>query len=179
MPFLCSTANGRIANGTAAQPEIIEGYEASASHRAALFHFYPLSHEVRTPLSAILGWTQVLLRTETPRSADEQRRAIEVIDRNARALVQIIDDLLDLSRIMTGKIRLELRQVSFSSIVEAAVDSASHRRTRRDPPQSYSRISQDTRECRWRPVAQVVWNLLTNAIKFTPKGGKYRWCCSA
>src|ERR1700722_16520036 len=79
-----------------------------------------LSHELRTPLSAILGWTQVLLRGATPKGPDEQKRAIEVIDRNARAQVQLIDDLLDLSRIMTGKLRLDLHQVSFSSVVEAA-----------------------------------------------------------
>ena len=71
-----------------------------------------LSHELRTPLSAILGWTQVLLKGGAEASRRRQRRAIEVIDRNARAQVQLIDDLLDLSRIMTGKIRLDLQQVS-------------------------------------------------------------------
>src|ERR1700722_235429 len=79
-----------------------------------------LSHELRTPLSAILGWTQVLLREDTPKGPDEQKRAVEVIHRNARAQIQLIDDLLDLSRIMTGKIRFDLHQVSFSSVVEAA-----------------------------------------------------------
>ena len=71
-----------------------------------------LSHELRTPLSAILGWTQVLLRGGAATEPAAQRRAIEVIDRNARAQVQLIDDLLDLSRIMTGKIRLDLQQIS-------------------------------------------------------------------
>ena len=71
-----------------------------------------LSHELRTPLSAILGWTQVLLRGGADDDPAQQRRAIEVIDRNARAQVQLIDDLLDLSRIMTGKIRLDLQQIS-------------------------------------------------------------------
>src|SRR6185437_15983898 len=75
-----------------------------------------LSHELRTPLSAILGWTQVLLKGESPRGPDEQKRAIEVIDRNARAQIQLIDDLLDLSRIMAGKIR-NLDQVSFASVI--------------------------------------------------------------
>src|SRR6202035_4620924 len=68
--------------------------------------------------------TQLLLRGESPKGPDEQKRAIEVIDRNARAQVQLIDDLLDLSRIMTGKLRLDLHQVSFAGVVEAAVDSA-------------------------------------------------------
>ena len=83
-----------------------------------------LSHELRTPLSAILGWTQVLLKGGAESEPARQRRAIEVIDRNARAQVQLIDDLLDLSRIMTGKIRLDLQQVSLQTVVEAAVDSA-------------------------------------------------------
>src|SRR6185437_1505551 len=83
-----------------------------------------LSHELRTPLSAILGWTQLLLRAGVARRPEEQRKAIEVIDRNARAQVQLIDDLLDLSRIMTGKLRLDMHPVSFASVIEAAVDSA-------------------------------------------------------
>ena len=83
-----------------------------------------LSHELRTPLSAILGWTQLLLRPEASRGPEERKRAIEIIDRNARAQVKLIDDLLDLSRVMTGKLRLDLHQVSLASIVEAAVDSA-------------------------------------------------------
>src|ERR1700744_5246040 len=75
-----------------------------------------LSHELRTPLSAILGWTQLLMRAEASKGPEEQKRAIEVIDRNARAQVQLIDYLLDLSRIMTGKLRLDLRQIPFSSV---------------------------------------------------------------
>jgi hypothetical protein len=132
-----------------------------------------LSHELRTPLSAILGWTQVLLKGGTDIEPAKQRRAIEVIDRNARAQVQLIDDLLDLSRIMTGKIRLDLQQVSLLTVVEAAVDSA--------------RPSADAKDIRLKAILdqvqatvnadgarlqQVVWNLLTNAIKFTPKGGQ-------
>ncbi len=83
-----------------------------------------LSHELRTPLSAIRGWTQILLKPDTPVDAKTYRRAVEVIDRNAIAQVRLIDDLLDLSRIMTGKLRLELHQLSFATVVEAAVDSA-------------------------------------------------------
>jgi PAS domain S-box-containing protein len=132
-----------------------------------------LSHELRTPLSAILGWTQVLLRGETPRGPEEQKRALEVIDRNARAQVQLIDDLLDLSRIMTGKIRLDLHQVSFSNIVEAAVDSA---KPSADAKSIRLKVilgsSQDTVSADSGRLQQVVWNLLTNAIKFTPKGGQ-------
>jgi PAS domain S-box-containing protein len=133
-----------------------------------------LSHELRTPLSAILGWTQLLLREEASKGPDEQKRAIEVIDRNARAQVKLIDDLLDLSRIMTGKLRLDLHQVSFASVVEAAVDSAR-------PSADVKGIrlmailgssSQDIVSADSARLQQVVWNLLTNAIKFTPKGGQ-------
>jgi PAS domain S-box-containing protein len=133
-----------------------------------------LSHELRTPLSAILGWTQLLLRGEKSRGPEEQKRGIEVIERNARAQVKLIDDLLDLSRVMTGKLRLELQQVSFTSIVEAAVDSAM-------PSADVKGIrlkailgasSQDIVSADGARLQQVVWNLLTNAIKFTPKGGQ-------
>jgi PAS domain S-box-containing protein len=130
-----------------------------------------LSHELRTPLSAILGWTQILLRAD--KGPEERKRAIEVIDRNARAQVQLIDDLLDLSRIMSGKIRLDLHQISFADVVRAAVDSAM-------PSAEVQGIrlktilgaSQDVVSADSGRLQQVVWNLLTNAIKFTPKGGQ-------
>ena len=132
-----------------------------------------LSHELRTPLSAILGWTQVLLREGAPKGPDEQKRAIEVIDRNARAQVQLIDDLLDLSRIMTGKIRLDLQQVSFASVVEAAVDSAMPAADAKDIRlKAIYGASRDIVSADGARLQQVVWNLLTNAIKFTPKGGQ-------
>jgi PAS domain S-box-containing protein len=132
-----------------------------------------LSHELRTPLSAILGWTQLLLKAESSKGPQEQKRAIEVIDRNARAQVKLIDDLLDLSRVMTGKLRLDLHQVSLASIVEAAVDSA---RPSADVKgirlQSILSSHQDIISADSARLQQVVWNLLTNAIKFTPKGGQ-------
>jgi PAS domain S-box-containing protein len=132
-----------------------------------------LSHELRTPLSAILGWTQVLLRGASPQGPDAQKRAIEVIDRNARAQVQLIDDLLDLSRIMTGKIRLDLHQVSFTSVVEAAVHSAMPSADAKGIRlKAILGASQDIVSADSTRLQQVVWNLLTNAIKFTPKGGQ-------
>jgi PAS domain S-box-containing protein len=131
-----------------------------------------LSHELRTPLSAILGWTQVLLKGHATSEAD-QRRAIEVIDRNARAQVQLIGDLLDLSRIMSGKLRLDLQQVSIHDVVQAALDSAAPAADAKeirlvsllDPARAI--VNGDAGR-----LQQVVWNLLTNAIKFTPRGGR-------
>ncbi len=132
-----------------------------------------LSHELRTPLSAILGWTQLLMREGPPKGPDEQKRAIEVIDRNARAQIQLIDDLLDLSRIMTGKLRLDLHQISFASVVEAAVDSATPAaETKGIRLKAILGAGQDVISADAGRLQQVVWNLLTNAIKFTPKGGQ-------
>jgi hypothetical protein len=132
-----------------------------------------LSHELRTPLSAILGWSQVLLRDGPSKGPDATRQAIEVIDRNARAQVQLIDDLLDLSRIMTGKLRLDLHQLSFSSVIEAAVDSARPTAdTKGIRLKSLLGARDDIVSADAARLQQVVWNLLTNAIKFTPKGGQ-------
>ncbi|MEO7055695.1 MAG: PAS domain S-box protein [Caldimonas sp.] len=131
-----------------------------------------LSHELRTPLSAILGWAQVLLKGSASEPA-VQKRAIEVIDRNARAQVQLIDDLLDLNRIMTGKIRLQLQRVPMRDVVEAAIESARpaaeakelRLESRIDPTDDH--VNADSGR-----LQQVVWNLVTNAIKFTARGGQ-------
>jgi CheY-like chemotaxis protein len=132
-----------------------------------------LSHELRTPLSSILGWTQILTKRGAPDNPDELKRIVAVIDRNARAQVQLIDDLLDLSRIITGKIRLDLQQVSPTGAVQAAIESAQPAALAKDidltsilDPAPASVNADPAR------LQQVIWNLLTNAIKFTPKGGK-------
>ena len=133
-----------------------------------------LSHELRSPLSAILGWTQILLKHDASIGAKELRRAIEVIDRNARAQVQLIDDLLDLSRIMTGKLRLDCSRSGCWMSSRAAIESAEPAAQAKDirlksilDPAANATVSADAGR-----LQQVVWNLLTNAIKFTPKGGR-------
>ena len=131
-----------------------------------------LSHELRTPLSSILGWTQVLKRKGETLTPAELRRGIEVIDRNARAQVRLIEDLLDLNRIMAGKVRLDLKPVSLVDVVQSVVESA-------EPDAKAKDIRLDTRIDPDTPtlsgdsgrLQQVVWNLLSNAIKFTAKGG--------
>jgi PAS domain S-box-containing protein len=129
-----------------------------------------LSHELRTPLTAILGWAQIL-RTGS-RSEDDMRRGLEAIERNARVQTRLIDDLLDMSRITSGKLRLDIRRVQPIGFIEAALDTlrtaAEARGVRLEPvldPAAGPIVGDPAR------LQQVLWNLLSNAIKFTPRGG--------
>lgn len=130
-----------------------------------------LSHELRTPLSAILGWAQVLQRGG--RSESEVKQGLETIERNARMQTQLIEDLLDMSRIISGKLRLDLQTLEPVPFIEAALETVTPAAEARevrlekllDP--SAGPIAGDANR-----LQQVVWNLLSNAIKFTPKGGK-------
>jgi PAS domain S-box-containing protein len=130
-----------------------------------------LSHELRTPLNAILGWSEILLKTKE--KSQDAERGLEVISRNARAQAQLIEDLLDMSRIVAGKIRLDVQRTDLGTVVGAAMDAV--------------KLSADAKEIRLRkifdsgaaPVSgdpnrlqQIFWNLLSNAVKFTPKGGR-------
>jgi len=132
-----------------------------------------LSHELRTPLSSILGWTQILKHKAEAMKPADLKRGIDVIDRNARAQVRLIDDLLDLNRIMAGKVRLDLKQVSLPDIVQNVIESAELGakakgigiETRLDP--DTPPLSADSGR-----LQQIVWNLLSNAIKFTASGGR-------
>jgi PAS domain S-box-containing protein len=130
-----------------------------------------VSHELRTPLTSILGWSKLVASG----NLDEQgsKRAIETIVRNARAQRQLIDDLLDISRIITGKLRLDMRPVELAPMIEAVIDgvrpAADARnidlQTALDP--LISPVSGDPDR-----IQQIIWNLLSNAIKFTPEGGR-------
>jgi signal transduction histidine kinase/ActR/RegA family two-component response regulator len=130
-----------------------------------------LSHELRTPLNAVLGWTRVLRSTAVSEST--QTRALESIERNARAQARLIEDLLEVSRIVTGKLRLQVRPADLATIVDSAVEVVS-------PAAAAKRITL-REEVDIRPamtsgdadrLQQVVWNLLSNAVKFTPQGGE-------
>jgi len=129
-----------------------------------------LSHELRTPLNAILGWSQLLSISSQP---SDLKDGLDAIRRNARAQAQLIEDLLDMSRIISGKVRLDVQSTDLASVIQAAIESISPAAEAKDirirsvlDPQAGNVSGDPTR------LQQVVWNLLTNAIKFTPKGGK-------
>jgi signal transduction histidine kinase/ActR/RegA family two-component response regulator len=130
-----------------------------------------ISHELRTPLNAILGWAH-LLRTGGLDEATHQH-ALEAVERNSKAQARLVEDLLDVSRIITGKMRLDVQQVDLISVIHAAVNAirpASEAKSIRlqmvlDP--NAGPVSGDPAR-----LQQVVWNLLANAVKFTPKNGR-------
>lgn len=130
-----------------------------------------LSHEIRTPLNAILGWSQ-LLQPETVTKAD-LAEGLSVITRNARTQARLIDDLLDMSRIISGKMRLDVQRVDLPAVIDAAIESmtpaaeARQIRIQKVIDPIAGPVTGDPNR-----LQQVVWNLLSNAIKFTPKGGK-------
>jgi len=130
-----------------------------------------VSHELRTPLNAIAGWVSMLRTSEL--SAEKARHALETIDRNARAQTQLIDDLLDVSRIISGKLHVLMEHVRFDGVVAAAVDSVQPNATGKQleleltiHPGRYEVLGDAGR------LQQIVWNLLNNAVKFTPSGGR-------
>ena len=131
-----------------------------------------LSHELRTPLHAILGWARVL--AEGAGGPDDMRRGLETIERNSRLQARLIDDLLDMSRIVSGNIRLEPRDLDLCAMIDAAIAAitpTAHAKgvvVDRDLPPS-CRIQGDPER-----LHQVFWNLLSNAVKFTPRGGSAR-----
>jgi PAS domain S-box-containing protein len=163
-----------------------------------------LSHELRNPLTSILGWSQLL--TDGKLDAEASKRALEIIVRNARAQNQLIDDLLDISRIITGKLRLDVRPVELAAIIETVVDgvrpatearsiqlriSDCGLRIEEGADSSSSLRPADQIKCSGESairnpksaiqvlgdpdrLQQIIWNLLTNAIKFTPEGGRVR-----
>jgi GAF domain-containing protein len=145
--------------------------EAQESSRLKDEFLATVSHELRTPLTAILGWAHMLRTGQV--NGDSAAKAFETIERNARAQSQLIDDLLDVSRIITGKLRIDVRPVDPNSFVEAAVEAvrpaaeAKGIRVQKIMDTGVVSVSGD-------PVRlqQVIWNLLSNSIKFTPKGGR-------
>jgi PAS domain S-box-containing protein len=146
--------------------------DAEAANRAKDEFLATLSHELRTPLNAIVGWSHLL---RTGQLDDAQRtRAVEVIDRNAKAQSQIVADVLDVSRIVMGKLRLDVHPVELATVIEEAIDTLRPAAAAKDIRieailDREGRVSGDPDR-----LQQVVWNLVANAIKFTPAGGKIR-----
>jgi signal transduction histidine kinase/CheY-like chemotaxis protein len=145
--------------------------EAESANRFKDEFLATVSHELRTPLNAIIGWSH-LLRNGSIDGATATR-GVETIERNARAQAQLIEDILDVSRVITGKLRLNIGSVDVASVINAAIDSVQLAADSKgiqlevtlDP--SARRVSGDSGR-----LQQVVWNLLSNAIKFTPPGGR-------
>jgi PAS domain S-box-containing protein len=130
-----------------------------------------VSHELRTPLNAMLGWMRMLRSGQLP--PERRERALETVERNAKAQAQLVEDLLDISRMMSGKLRIEVHPLELMGVMEAAIETV--------------RPAADAKQIELLPalgeagtmilgdaarLQQVVWNLLSNAIKFTPKGGR-------
>ena len=145
--------------------------QAEAANQAKDEFLATVSHELRTPLSAILGWARLLRSGRM--AAEKNTRALEAIERNAVAQAQLIDDLLDVSRIVTGKLRLERDEIDLHKVIGAAIDSVRPamearriRFTAELDPAAARVLGDPTR------LQQVVWNLLSNAVKFTPGEGR-------
>lgn len=151
--------------------EQIARAEAENANRLKDEFLDTVSHELRTPLTAILGWAHMIRSS----SLDESSvvRAVEIIERNAKAQAQLVEDILDVSRVGTGKLRLMIEPVDVASVINAAIDSVLLAADSKniqlevtlDPSARF--VSGDSGR-----LQQVAWNLLSNAIKFTPSGGR-------
>jgi signal transduction histidine kinase/ActR/RegA family two-component response regulator len=145
--------------------------EAERANRLKDEFLATVSHELKTPLNAIFGWAQLLLVEK----AEDPKHALKAIERNARVQIKLTDDLLDLSRIISGKLHLNIRSIALTTAVDAAIEAIG-------PAAQAKRITIEKRGVSARPfmkiagdpdrLQQVMWNLLSNAVKFTPPGGQ-------
>ena len=147
--------------------------EAEQANRTKDEFLATLSHELRTPLSAILGWSHLVRSGKLDEA--QLTRAFETIERNARSQSQLIDDLLDVSRIITGKLQIDLRPVNLSTVIETSIDAI---RPGFEAKDIKFETVKDSEACLVRGEAnrlqQIFWNLFSNAVKFTPPGGHIR-----
>ena len=145
--------------------------EAEAANRIKDEFLATLSHELRTPLTSLLGWSSVL--REAKRDEKVLSQGLEAIDRNAKVQAQLIDDLLDVSRIVSGKLNLDVRPLDIASVTRAAINVVRPAADAKGITLDYwaepglGAISADSAR-----LQQIIWNLLSNAVKFTPHGGK-------
>jgi PAS domain S-box-containing protein len=185
LTLMTAESGRRYGMSDLAVAENLAGRAALAVDNARLYHeahelnrmkdefLATLSHELRTPLNAIVGWAHLL--RDGKLDDDTTHRAIETINRNAKTQSQLIADILDVSRIVTGKLRLNLRPVELAPVVEAAVDTMRPTaevkgvKLEIQISDANGQVSGDSDR-----LQQVVWNLLSNAIKYTPRGGVVR-----
>ena len=144
--------------------------ELAAANRAKEDFLATLSHELRTPLNAMLGWTRLVRMGKLDTAG--MTRALETIERNAHIQEQLIADILDVSRIVTGKLRLELRPIEMAPVIEAALDAVRPAAAAKGIHLGSETDYQGTVLGDPDRLQQVVWNLVSNAIKFTPAGGR-------
>jgi signal transduction histidine kinase/DNA-binding response OmpR family regulator len=183
--------SARIIYGSAGEPTRLIGAvvdvqvlkEAAAARAAALADaertgrakdefLATMSHELRTPLNAMLGWSRILLKD--PRDPAKVERGLTVIERNAVAQTRLVSDLLDVSRIISGKLRLALQPVDLAAVIGAAIDVVRPAADAKDVRLIASTEGLGTVVADPDRVQQVVWNLLVNAVRFTPAQGSVR-----
>jgi signal transduction histidine kinase/ActR/RegA family two-component response regulator len=170
---LARTAASAIDNARLYEMSRAERARAEAATRAKDEFVAMVSHELRTPLNVIMGWVRLLRSGVLPESTKE--KALDVIERNSSAQSQLVDDLLDISRVMTGKIRLDPAQVDLGHLVNLVLEDARFVLEAKSLeletvlPNGGAIMRGDAER-----LKQIVWNLLLNAIKFTPKGGRIR-----
>jgi two-component system CheB/CheR fusion protein len=158
------------------QQEQLARQQAETANRAKDEFLANLSHELRNPLTPILGWAQILRSGKLKEAA--VTNALEVIERSARAQSQLIEDILDISRITSGKLAVDSNLIDLQLVVEAALDGVQLSAEAKSI-QIVSELSSATVLGDAARLQQVVWNLLSNAIKFTPAGGRVEITLSA
>ncbi|MCC5653307.1 response regulator [Nostoc sp. XA013] len=152
--------------------------EAETANRMKDEFLQVLSHEIRTPLNGMLGWVKMLSQGKLDRAATA--RALETIERNAKAQARLVDDLLDVSRIIRGQLRLEKHSLSLISVIKEAIETVRPQAEGKNI--SIECMLDGSASCVFGDASrlqQVVWNLLSNAVKFTPSGGRVEVCLEA
>jgi signal transduction histidine kinase len=165
------SVSGIFVHGVDVTDQVQARKDAEKANRAKDEFLATLSHELRTPLNSILGWVTMLRNQQL--DDDTKEKAIEIIQRNARLQSQLIEDVLDVSRIISGKLRLEVEPIDLASIVTSAIETVTPAANAKeirveavlDP--NIGQVTGDPNRLR-----QAVWNLLTNAVKFTPASGR-------
>jgi|GEM_PF-7002027 signal transduction histidine kinase/CHASE3 domain sensor protein len=168
---LAQMASIAIENTRLYEAEQIARTQAESANRLKDQFLAVLSHELRTPLNPILGWSQMLRKGNLDQATSD--RGLETIQRNAKLQIQLIEDLLDVSRIIQGKLKLDVENVDLKQVIQSAVETVNLAAKAKSiqihtifEPNTIAVLGDSTR------LQQVMWNLLSNAVKFTPNGGR-------